>query len=102
MIRLAIAKGRILKQTIDVLEKVGIHCDLDPISSRKLIISTNVKDLEIIVIKATDVPVYIDSGKIDLGIVGIDTLMEDDRNKVWQQAENRLHAQKALLISLLG
>ena len=80
MIRLAIAKGRILKQTIDVLEKVGIHCDLDPISSRKLIISTNVKDLEIIVIKATDVPVYIDSGKIDLGIVGIDTLMEDDRN----------------------
>ena len=67
MIRLAISKGRILKQAVDILEKVNIHCKFNPLNSRKLIIPTNVNDLEIIVIKATDVPVYIDSGKIDLG-----------------------------------
>ena len=80
MIRLAISKGRILEKAIEILEKVKIFCKFDPLSSRRLIIPTSVDDLEIIVIKATDVPVYIDSGKIDLGIVGVDTLMEDNKS----------------------
>ena len=80
MIRLAISKGRILEQAIDTLKSVNISCQVDPLNSRKLIIPTNLDNLEIIVIKASDVPVYIDSGKIDLGIVGLDTLMEDDKN----------------------
>ena len=80
MIRLAISKGRILEQAIKTLEKVNISCQVDPLNSRRLIIPTNMDNLEIIVIKASDVPVYIDSGKIDLGIVGLDTLMEDDKN----------------------
>ena len=80
MIRLAISKGRILEQAVKILEKVNISCQVDPLNSRKLIIPTNLDNLEIIVIKASDVPVYIDSGKIDLGIVGVDTLMEDDKD----------------------
>ena len=80
MIRLAISKGRILEQAVKILEKVNISCQVDPRNSRKLIIPTNLDNLEIIVIKASDVPVYIDSGKIDLGIVGVDTLMEDDKD----------------------
>lgn len=80
MMRLAISKGRILEQAIDTLEKVNITCKVNPFNTRKLIIPTNLKNLEIIIIKASDVPVYIDSGKIDLGIVGLDTLMEDDKN----------------------
>ncbi len=79
MIRLAISKGRILDQAIKTLSEVDIACKFNPLNSRKLIIPTDQEDLEIIIIKATDVPLYIDSGKIDLGIVGIDTLMEDDR-----------------------
>ena len=80
MIRLAISKGRILERAIDILEKVNISCKFNPLNSRRLIIPTSLDDLEIIVIKATDVPVYIDSGKIDLGIVGLDTLMEDNKS----------------------
>ena len=80
MIKLAISKGRILEQAIDSLEKVNIFCEVNPLNTRKLIIPTNLNNLEIIIIKASDVPVYIDSGKIDLGIVGVDTLMEDDKN----------------------
>ena len=77
MIRLAISKGRILEQAIEILRNININCKFDPRGSRKLIIPTNMKNLEIIVIKASDVPVYIDSGKVDIGIVGIDTLLED-------------------------
>ncbi len=80
MIRLAISKGRILEQALETLEKVNISCQVNPFNSRKLIIPTNLENLEIIIIKASDVPLYIDSGKIDLGIVGVDTLMEDDKN----------------------
>ena len=77
MIRLAISKGRILEQAIEILRKINISCKFNPRDSRKLIIPTNMKNLEIIVIKASDVPVYIDSGKVDIGIVGFDTLLEE-------------------------
>jgi len=77
MIRLAISKGRILEQAIQILRNNNINCKLDPLDTRKLIIPTNMKNVEIVVIKASDVPVYIDSGKVDIGIVGIDTLLED-------------------------
>ena len=80
MIRLAISKGRILEQAIEILRNININCKLDPLDSRKLIIPTNIKNLEIVVIKASDVPIYIDSGKVDIGIVGIDTLLEDSIN----------------------
>ena len=80
MIRLAISKGRILEEAVKILEKVNILCQVDPLNTRKLIIPTNIDNLEVIVVKASDVPVYIDSGKIDLGIVGVDTLMEDNKN----------------------
>ena len=77
MIRLAISKGRILEQAIEILRKINISCKYNPRDSRKLIIPTNMKNLEIIIIKASDVPVYIDSGKVDIGIVGFDTLLEE-------------------------
>ena len=77
MIRLAISKGRILEQAIQILHNNNINCKLDPLDTRKLMIPTNMKNVEIVVIKASDVPVYIDSGKVDIGIVGIDTLLED-------------------------
>ena len=80
MIRLAISKGRILEEAVQMLSSINIQCKVNPLNSRKLIIPTDYEDLEIIVIKATDVPLYIDSGNIDVGIVGMDSLMEDERN----------------------
>ena len=58
MIRLAISKGRILEQAIKTLEKVKISCQVDPLNSRKLIIPTNLDNLEIIVIKAKTVTYF--------------------------------------------
>ena len=58
MIRLAISKGRILEQAIDILSKVNVICKYDPLNTRKLIIPTNKREFEIVVIKATDVPLY--------------------------------------------
>ena len=59
MIRLAISKGRILEQAVKILEKVSIQLQVDPLNSRRLIIPTNLDNLEVIIIKASDVPVYI-------------------------------------------
>ena len=87
MIRLAISKGRILEQAIDILSKINIICKYNPLNTRKLIIPTNKHELEIVVIKATDVPLYIDSGKVDLGIVGIDTLLEDSPSNYYRLAD---------------
>ncbi len=77
MIRLAISKGRILHEGVKILTKIGIVCSVNPLNSRKLIIPTSDKNIEVVIIKATDVPLYIDSGKVDIGIVGIDTLLEE-------------------------
>jgi ATP phosphoribosyltransferase len=87
MIRLAISKGRILEQAIDILSKINVICKYDPLNTRKLIIPTNKHDLDIVVIKATDVPLYIDSGKVDLGIVGIDTLLEESSSNYYRLAD---------------
>jgi ATP phosphoribosyltransferase len=87
MIRLAISKGRILEQAIDILSNINIICKYNPLDTRKLIIPTNITGVEIVVIKATDVPLYIDSGKVDLGIVGVDTLLEDSASNYYRLAD---------------
>ena len=75
---LAISKGRIMDEALMLLEKNQIECSISPSDSRKLVFKTNYENLEIIIVRASDVPVYIESGKVDLGIVGKDTLLESD------------------------
>jgi len=76
MITIALSKGRILKQTLPMLESIGITLKDDPFTSRKLIFETNQDDLNCVIIRATDVPTYVQFGAADLGIVGKDGLME--------------------------
>ncbi|GHA04262.1 ATP phosphoribosyltransferase [Arenicella chitinivorans] len=76
MITIALSKGRILKQTIPLLEQVGIQLLDDPFVSRKLIFATNVDDIQCVIIRATDVPTYVQFGAADLGVVGKDGLLE--------------------------
>lgn len=76
MITIALSKGRILKQTLPMLEKAGVRLLDDPFTSRKLIFATNQDDLQCVIIRATDVPTYVQFGAADLGIVGKDGLME--------------------------
>jgi len=75
-ITIALSKGRIFEQTIHLLERIGITCNEDPEISRKLILDTNQKDIKLIIVRATDVPTYVEYGAADIGITGKDILDE--------------------------
>jgi len=73
---IALSKGRILTETLPLLARVGIVPQEDPSRSRKLILPTNRDDVQLIIIRAMDVPTFIEYGAADLGVVGKDILME--------------------------
>ena len=76
MITLALSKGRIFDETLPLLKAAGIEVLEDPETSRKLILSTNQADVRVILVRASDVPTYVQYGGADLGVVGKDTLLE--------------------------
>jgi len=76
MLTIALSKGRILKEILPLLGKVGIQAAEDPSESRKLILPTNQSDVQLLIVRATDVPTFVQFGSADLGIVGKDTLIE--------------------------
>jgi ATP phosphoribosyltransferase len=76
MVTIALSKGRILKQTLPLLERIGLCPNDDPFESRKLIFDTNQADIRLVIIRATDVPTYVQFGAADLGVVGKDGLLE--------------------------
>ena len=76
MITLALSKGRIFEETVPLLAAAGITPLDDPEKSRKLIIPTNRQDVQLIIVRASDVPTYVEYGAADLGIAGRDVLME--------------------------
>jgi ATP phosphoribosyltransferase len=73
---IAVSKGRIFKEALPLLAAAGITPGEDPATSRKLILPTNHDDVKLIVIRASDVPTYVEYGAADLGIAGKDALME--------------------------
>ena len=76
MITLALSKGRIFDDTLPLLRAAGIEVLEDPEKSRKLILPTSRPDMQIIMVRASDVPTYVQYGGADLGVVGKDTLLE--------------------------
>jgi ATP phosphoribosyltransferase len=76
MITLALSKGRIFEETLPLLRAAGIEMLEDPEKSRKLILTTNQPDVRVLVVRATDVPTYVQYGGADMGITGKDTLLE--------------------------
>lgn len=76
MITLALSKGRILDESLPLLAAAGITLAENPETSRKLIIATSRADLRIVLVRASDVPTYVQHGGADLGVVGLDTLIE--------------------------
>ena len=75
-ITIALSKGRILEETLPLLEAAGILPTEDPESSRKLILPTQDPDVRIVIVRATDVPTYVQYGAADLGVAGKDVLIE--------------------------
>ncbi len=75
-ITIALAKGRILDETLPLLDRAGIEPDEDLHKSRKLIFGTNHPHIELVLIRSADVPTYVQYGAADMGIAGKDVLLE--------------------------
>lgn len=73
---LALSKGRIFEETLPLLEAAGIHVTEDPETSRKLILATNDPMVRVIIVRASDVPTYVQYGAADFGVAGKDVLVE--------------------------
>jgi len=76
MITLALSKGRIFEETLPLLKAAGIEVLEDPETSRRLILSTNRADVRVVLVRATDVPTYVQYGGADIGVAGRDVLIE--------------------------
>ena len=76
LITIALAKGRILKETLPLLERAGITPQDDLEKSRKLIFNTNHENINLVLIRSADVPTYVQYGAADMGIAGKDVLLE--------------------------
>ncbi len=79
-ITIALSKGRIFDETLPLLAAAGIIPTENPEQSRKLIIPTNIDKIQVIIVRATDVPTYVQYGAADLGVAGKDVLIEHGGN----------------------
>ena len=77
---MALSKGRIFQETLPLLAAAGIQVSENPEQSRKLIIETSDPNLRLIIVRASDVPTYVEYGAADLGIAGKDVLIEHAAN----------------------
>ncbi|KAF0220546.1 MAG: hypothetical protein FD174_1200 [Geobacteraceae bacterium] len=79
-ITIAIPKGRILQESVDLFRKIGIDCQELLSDTRKLIFENPSQKMRYMIVRATDVPTYVEYGCADLGIVGKDTLLEQEKD----------------------
>jgi ATP phosphoribosyltransferase len=81
---IALAKGRILDETLPLFASAGIVADEDPQASRKLILATSVADVRFLMVRPSDVPTYVQYGAADAGIAGKDVLLEHGSEGLYQ------------------
>jgi ATP phosphoribosyltransferase len=90
MITLALSKGRIFDETLPLLKAAGIEVTEDPETSRKLILPTNRPEVRVVLVRATDVPTYVQYGGADLGVAGKDVLLEHGGQGLYQPLDLRI------------
>jgi ATP phosphoribosyltransferase len=84
VITIALSKGRIFDETLPLLNAAGIRTSEDPDKSRKLILGTNQRDVRLIIVRASDVPTYVQYGGADMGVAGKDVLDEQGGQGLYQ------------------
>ncbi len=87
---IAVSKGRIFKEALPLLASAGIVPREDPEKSRKLILETSREDVRLVIIRASDVPTYVEYGAADLGIAGKDVLMEHGGGGLYEPLDLRI------------
>lgn len=99
---IAISKGRILQESLPLLARARIVPDEDPEKSRKLIIGTSQPGIRLIVIRATDVPTYVEYGAADAGIAGKDVLLEYNGDGLYEPLDLQIARCRLMLAGLPG
>ena len=84
---LALSKGRIFEDTLPLLEAAGITVTENPETSRKLILNTNVPGVRVLIVRASDVPTYVQHGAADFGVAGKDVLLEHGGEGLYQPVD---------------
>ena len=99
MLTIALSKGRILDQAIPLLEAAGLSISKKELESRKLILDTNLEDVKVIVLRASDVPVFVQHGAADIGIAGKDVLLEHGGNGIFEPLDLKISQCRLMLAS---
>ncbi len=95
---IALSKGRIFDETLPLLARAGIVPLDDPNKSRKLILSTNAEDVKLVIIRAADVPTYVQYGAADMGVAGKDVLLEHGGEGLYEPLDLKI-AQCRLMVA---
>lgn len=99
---LALSKGRILDDTLPLLADAGIVPAEDISKSRKLIFDTNLRGVRLLIIRATDVPTYVELGAADLGVSGKDVLIEHGGSGMYEPLDLKIAACKLMTAAIVG
>ena len=101
MITIALSKGRIYTETLPLLEAANIIPAEDPEKSRKLILDTNQEDVKLVIIRATDVPTYVQFGAADIGVAGKDVLLEHGAEGLYEPVDLKIAKCKLMTAGLV-
>ena len=96
-ISIAVSKGRIYKEALPLLAHAGIVPTDDPDKCRKLILDTNLPDVKLVIIRASDVPTFVEYGAADLGITGKDVLIEYGGTELYEPLDLNIAACKMMV-----
>ena len=99
---IALSKGRIFQESLPLLAAVGIEPGDDPDISRKLILDTNSSDVKLVIIRAADVPTYVQYGAADVGVAGKDVLMEHGGEGLYEPLDLRIARCRLMVAGLAG
>lgn len=102
ILTIALSKGRILKDTLPLLAYAGVTPIDDPDTSRKLILDTNQADIKLLVIRASDVPTYVEYGAAQIGVAGKDVLLEHDGTGLYEPVDLKIAVCKIMVAAENG
>lgn len=99
---IALSKGRILEETLPLLKHAGIEPEENIFESRKLIFNTNQPNVKLVVIRATDVPTYVEYGAADMGVAGKDVLMEHGGEGLYEPLDLQISKCRLMTAAMKG
>lgn len=99
---LALSKGRILKETLPLLKNAGIELLEDPEKSRKLIFPTSHNDVRVLILRASDVPTYVEHGVADFGVSGKDVLLEHGSDNLYELLDLKIAKCRVMTAGVVG